>query len=46
MAGWLVWLPGIVLTAHLVRTVRSSMLEVLESDYVRMATLKGNHGHY
>jgi ABC-type dipeptide/oligopeptide/nickel transport system permease component len=42
---WLVWLPGMVLTAHFVRTVRASMLEVLEGDYVRRATLKGNHGH-
>ena len=30
-----------VMTAHILRTVRSSMLEVLDSDYVRMATLKG-----
>jgi peptide/nickel transport system permease protein len=44
-SGWLGWLPGIVLamvmTAHILRTVRSSMIEVLDSDYVRMATLKG-----
>ena len=32
---------AMVMTAHILRTVRSSMLEVLESDYVRMATLKG-----
>ena len=42
--------PGIVLpvivltmvmTAHILRTVRSSVIEVLASDYVQMATLKG-----
>jgi peptide/nickel transport system permease protein len=42
--------PGIVLpvvvltmvmTAHIVRTVRSSLIEVMNSDYVQMATLKG-----
>jgi peptide/nickel transport system permease protein len=42
--------PGIVLpvvvltmvmTAHILRTVRSSVIEVLSSDYVQMATLKG-----
>ena len=32
---------AMVMTAHILRTVRSSMLEVLDSDYVRMATLKG-----
>ena len=32
---------SMVMTAHILRTVRSSMLEVLDSDYVRMATLKG-----
>lgn len=32
---------SMVMTAHILRTVRSSMIEVLESDYVRMATLKG-----
>lgn len=42
--------PGIVLpvavltmvmTAHILRTVRSSVIEVMASDYVQMATLKG-----
>lgn len=42
--------PGIVLpmivltsvmTAHILRTVRSSVIEVMGSDYVQMATLKG-----
>ena len=42
--------PGIVLpvavltmvmTAHILRTVRSSIIEVMASDFVRMATLKG-----
>lgn len=42
--------PGIVLpvvvltmvmTAHVLRTVRSSVIETLESDYVQMARLKG-----
>jgi peptide/nickel transport system permease protein len=42
--------PGIVLpmvvltmvmTAHILRTVRSSVIEVLASDYVQMAVLKG-----
>ena len=42
--------PGIVLpvavltmvmTAHILRTVRSSVIEVMASDFVRMATLKG-----
>jgi len=32
---------AMVMTAHILRTVRSSMIEVLDSDYVRMATLKG-----
>ncbi len=32
---------SMVMTAHILRTVRSNMLEVLDSDYVRMATLKG-----
>jgi peptide/nickel transport system permease protein len=30
-----------VMTAHILRTVRSSVIEVLASDYVQMATLKG-----
>ncbi len=30
-----------VMTAHILRTVRSSMIEVMGSDYVQMATLKG-----
>lgn len=38
-------LPVIVLTmvmsAHILRTVRSSVIDVLASDYVQMATLKG-----
>jgi len=38
-------LPSVVLamvmTAHISRTVRSSIIEVLESDFVRMAILKG-----
>ena len=38
-------LPSVVLamvmTAHILRTVRSSIIEVLESDFVRMAILKG-----
>ena len=38
-------LPSVVLamvmTAHISRTVRSSVIEVLESDFVRMAILKG-----
>jgi peptide/nickel transport system permease protein len=42
--------PGIVLpvivltmvmTAHILRTVRSSVIETLDSDYVQMARLKG-----
>ena len=32
---------AMVMTAHILRTVRSSVIEVLDSDYVRMATLKG-----
>ena len=32
---------AMVMTAHILLTVRSSMIEVLDSDYVRMATLKG-----
>lgn len=31
----------IVMTAHIMRTVRSSVIKVLASDYVLMATLKG-----
>lgn len=38
-------LPVLVLTmvmaAHILRTVRSSMIDVMGSDYVQMATLKG-----
>jgi peptide/nickel transport system permease protein len=30
-----------VMTAHILRTVRSSVIEVMASDYVQMATLKG-----
>ena len=30
-----------VMTAHILRTVRSSIIEVMASDFVRMATLKG-----
>jgi peptide/nickel transport system permease protein len=30
-----------VMTAHILRTVRSSMIEVMGSDYAQMATLKG-----
>ena len=30
-----------VMTAHILRTVRSSMIDVMGSDYVQMATLKG-----
>lgn len=30
-----------VMTAHILRTVRSSVIEVMSSDYVQMATLKG-----
>lgn len=40
-----VLLPAVVLamvmTAHILRTVRSSMIEVLDSDFSRMALLKG-----
>ena len=32
---------AMVMTAHILRTVRSSMIEVLDSEFVRMATLKG-----
>ncbi len=32
---------SMVMTAHILRTVRSSVIEVLDSDYARMATLKG-----
>ncbi len=31
----------LVMTAHIMRLVRSSMIEVMASDYVQMATLKG-----
>jgi len=31
----------LVMTAHIMRTVRSSVIEVLDSDYVQMARLKG-----
>lgn len=31
----------LVMCAHILRTVRSSVIEVLASDYVQMATLKG-----
>jgi len=34
---------AMVMTAHILRTVRSSVIEVLDSEYVRMATLKGVH---
>ena len=30
-----------VMTAHILRTVRSSVIEVMASDYAQMATLKG-----
>ena len=30
-----------VMTAHILRTVRSSVIDVMESDYVQMARLKG-----
>ena len=30
-----------VMTAHIMRTVRSSVIDVMSSDYVQMATLKG-----
>jgi peptide/nickel transport system permease protein len=32
---------AMVMTAHILRTVRSSVIEVMNSDYVQMATLKG-----
>ena len=32
---------AMVMTAHILRMVRSSVIEVLASDYVQMATLKG-----
>ena len=32
---------SMVMTAHILRMVRSSVIEVLASDYVQMATLKG-----
>ncbi len=32
---------AMVMTAHILRMVRTSMIEVLSSDYVQMATLKG-----
>jgi peptide/nickel transport system permease protein len=39
------WLPAaaltIVMAAYILRMLRSSLIDVLESDYVRMATLKG-----
>lgn len=31
----------LVMTAHILRTVRSSVIEAMESDYAQMATLKG-----
>jgi peptide/nickel transport system permease protein len=31
----------LVMTAHILRTVRSSVIDVMESDYVQMARLKG-----
>lgn len=31
----------LVMTAHILRTVRSSVIETMASDYVQMATLKG-----
>lgn len=49
-AAWTQFFPQIllpmivlamVMTAHILRTVRSSMIEVLDSEFVRMATLKG-----
>jgi len=39
------WLPAgaltIVMAAYIMRMLRSSMIDILGSDYVRMATLKG-----
>ncbi len=32
---------SLVMTAHILRMVRSSIIEVMASDYVQMATLKG-----
>lgn len=32
---------ALVMTAHILRTVRSSVIETMASDYVQMATLKG-----
>lgn len=32
---------SMVMTAHILRMVRTSVIDVLESDYARMATLKG-----
>lgn len=32
---------ALVMTAHILRTVRSSVIETLSSDYAQMATLKG-----
>ena len=32
---------SMVMTAHILRTVRSSVIDVMNSDYVQMATLKG-----
>ena len=32
---------SLVMTAHVMRMVRSSVIEVMASDYVQMATLKG-----
>ncbi len=32
---------GMVMTAHIMRMVRTSVIEVMASDYVQMATLKG-----
>jgi peptide/nickel transport system permease protein len=49
-ASWSAFFPEIllptvvlamVMTAHILRTVRSSMIEVLDGEFVRMATLKG-----
>ena len=40
-----IWLPvavlTMVMTAHILRTVRSSMIDVMEGDFVQMARLKG-----
>ena len=32
---------AMVMTAHILRMVRSSVIQVMESDYIQMATLKG-----